>query len=104
MYTGVLYKGNKSKLWNLHALTFFGNINFIRQPVTKPVLLQLQICLNKAHFFFNRCIICIPFHILPFKNSKTFYHRSCFIFFFQDTMHTDTFQYVKQKMGINLTV
>ena len=66
--------------------------------------MQPQIRLHKLHLLANLHRIRRPIDILPLHDGKFFYHLCDLMLIPEYTVHSYTFQRIKQKMGINLAM
>lgn len=104
MYTGIFYKSRDRQPRNVKVFTLLFHLDFIRKPFAKTILLQLQIRIHKLKLIAHTYGILRPVHILSLENRQPFNHLRRFVLFFQNAVHPDALQYIKEKMRIDLTV
>ena len=104
MHTGIFHKGGNGQFRNQDVLAIFLRIDLIRKALPEAIFLQGQVRFNKRQLTLNGIGIRGPIHVLAHHYGQFLYHIGGFFFFFQDAVHTDAFQCVEQKMGIDLAV
>ena len=95
MHTGIFHKGYNRKLGYLEVFTFSVYFNVIIQPFSKTILLKRQISFHKFNLLEDTHGIIAPFHILSLHHRQFGHHVGCLVFFFQNAVHPDAFQYIK---------